>query len=71
MKICPKCSTPNKDTAKFCNECGNELIIIEQDTQTASLNTEPVSEDTKEKSKHPEPGTPKEVSPVMNEVTDN
>lgn len=71
MKICPKCSTPNKDTAKFCNECGNELIIIEQDTQPVSLNTEPVSEDTKEKSKHPEPGTPKEASPVMNEATDN
>jgi serine/threonine-protein kinase len=26
MQMCPKCSHDNRDTAKFCNECGTELI---------------------------------------------
>ncbi|MCQ2588096.1 MAG: zinc-ribbon domain-containing protein [Treponema sp.] len=25
MKICPKCNHENKDTSKFCEECGTKL----------------------------------------------
>ena len=26
MRICPKCNHKNKDTSKFCEECGSKLI---------------------------------------------
>ena len=30
MKICPKCTTGNSETAKFCRGCGNKLNIYEK-----------------------------------------
>ena len=28
MKICPKCNNENKDTSKFCEECGTKLVAM-------------------------------------------
>lgn len=36
--ICKYCGTENKDTAKFCNSCGNRIEIIQPKT---NLDTEP------------------------------
>lgn len=27
---CPECGEENEDNAKFCNECGNKLLIVEK-----------------------------------------
>ncbi len=36
---CPKCSTINPDTVKFCGECGNQLPSLEEVQVTKTLET--------------------------------
>lgn len=35
MKICPTCGKENIDTAKYCNECGAEIVVKEQEKDVA------------------------------------
>ena len=34
MKYCPKCKTTIKASAKFCGECGSELLALNSETKT-------------------------------------
>lgn len=36
MKLCPKCNTPNRDEAKFCTTCGDNLVTQTLSTVTGS-----------------------------------
>lgn len=44
MKICPKCAAENADTAKFCNECGAPLEIMDSEVSETVNDIEPVPE---------------------------
>ena len=38
MVYCPNCGTPNNDNAKFCNQCGSEIVF---DKDISSSNSTP------------------------------
>lgn len=64
MKICPKCTAENIDTAKFCNECGTALEVKD----TESVETKPMPET---KLKTVEPKDEVTPSPTAEARTDN
>jgi len=42
--ICTNCNTPNRDTARFCNNCGASLLqLAAQPVESSVQTTEPVA----------------------------